>query len=66
VEVLAESPELTDLAWHAAARDLIDAKRRQRLGDEQGARAAAVRLLEDAGAFVRSLDARLGAGAPAP
>jgi len=66
VEVLAESPELTDLAWHAAARDLIDAKRRQRLGDEQGAQAAAVRLLEDAGAFVRSLDARLGAGAPAP
>jgi hypothetical protein len=63
-EALAESPELTDLAWHAAARDLIDAKRRQRLGDESGAQAAAVGLLEDAGAFVRSLGARLGDGVP--
>jgi hypothetical protein len=65
-EALARSPELADLAWHAAARDLIDAKRRQRLGDEAGAQAAVVGLLEDAGAFVRSLGARLGTGVSLP
>jgi hypothetical protein len=61
-EVLAGSPGLADLAWHAAARGLIDAKRRQRLGDAEGAQEAAVRLLEDTGAFVRALDARLASG----
>jgi hypothetical protein len=62
-EALAGSSELADLAWHAAARDLIDAKRRQRFGDIVGAQAAIVGLLEDAGAFVRSLGARLASGA---
>jgi hypothetical protein len=65
-ETLAEAPELADLAWHASARGLIDAKRRQRLGDPEGARTAAVALLEEAGAFVRSLDARLAAGESPP
>jgi hypothetical protein len=63
---LAGSPELADLVWHAAAGDLIDAKRRQRLGDFAGAQAAATALLEDAAAFVRSLGERLAAGAAQP
>lgn len=60
-EALASSPQLADLAWHAAARELIDAKRRQRLGDARGAAAAAAALLADARTFVRSLEARLAA-----
>jgi hypothetical protein len=65
-EALAESPELADLAWHAAARDLLEAKRRQRLGDPAGAQAVAVALLDDAAVFIRSLGERLTAGASAP
>jgi hypothetical protein len=65
-QALAESPGLADLAWHASARGLIDAQRRKRLGDEGGARGAVVELLEDAGAFVRSLAARIAAGNLSP
>lgn len=65
-EALAASPQLADLAWHAAARELIEAKRRQRLGDARGAGAAAAALLDGARAFVRSLEARLAAGEPLP
>jgi hypothetical protein len=60
--VLSGSADLADLAWHASARGLLDARRRQRLGDLDGAREAAAGLLEDAATFVRSLDARLAAG----
>ena len=60
--VLAGSADLADLAWHASARGLLDAVRRQRLGDSDGAQEAAVRLFEDASTFIRSLDSRLAAG----
>jgi len=66
VEALGASPGLADLAWHTAARGLLDAKRRQRLGDSSGAQAAVVALLEDARAFVLSLRDRLAAGAAVP
>jgi len=60
-EAIAASPELADLAWHAAARGLIDVVRRDRLGDREGARTAAAKLFEDAAGFIGSLAERLAA-----
>jgi len=65
-EAIAASPELADLAWHAAARGLIDAVRRERLGDRAGAREAAAALFEDAAAFIGTLGERLAAGSAPP
>lgn len=65
-DALAASAELADLAWHASARGLLDARRRQRLGDLEGARDAAAGLFEDAAVFVRGLEGRLAARGDQP
>jgi hypothetical protein len=51
----ARSPVLVSLAYFIEPRRLLDAKRKGRLGDEEGARVAAAGVLEGCADFLHSL-----------